>query len=140
MMLEDIRVNPLINTIMIEWRKPKYVPYLYDVSYSLVDQSSGLVYSRMESFLNEGSTTLCIRGIIRGTQCNWEVKAIYNSATLDSGVSGITQIERTDEGEYIIHCRKLAALSVHILLLLELRANQSFESTLNNYFHHRQIY
>ena len=100
MMLEDVRVIPLINTIIMKWKIPKYVPYYYMVSYSLVQQSSGLVYTQVETSLREYSSTFSIRGIIPGTQANWGLKAIYNTASLDSGVCGTTQNELSaDEGE-----------------------------------------
>ena len=99
MMLEDVRVIPLVNKILIKWKKPKYVPYHYHVSYSLVQQSSGLVYRQVATSSPKRSNTFSISDIIPGTQTKWVVKAIYNTATLDSGISGTTQFERSDEGE-----------------------------------------
>ena len=98
-MLQDVQVIPYRYMIIIKWKTPNYVPYHYLVSYSLVQQSNGLEYVRVQTNLWKHSNTFSIKDIIPGTQAKWELKAIYNSATLDSGISGITQIERSDEGE-----------------------------------------
>ena len=99
MMLEDFRVIQLIKSIILKWKKPKYVPYHYQVSYSMVQQSSGLVYRQVATSSPKCSNTFHISDIIPGTQTKFGVKAIYNKATLDNGISGTIQIKRSDEGE-----------------------------------------
>lgn len=98
-MLKDLYISTSRTSLVVEWRKPRFLPYWYIVSYNLIQQSDGLVYGWTKTSLNENSTKFSVRDISPGTLCKWELKAIYNSATLDSGISRITPIECSEAGE-----------------------------------------
>ena len=75
------------NSIQVRWKEPEYRPTLYELAlvckYDYNDQ-----INLMDKFtLLPQETTLTLTGLPASSECTFTLKAVYNPASIDAGIS-----------------------------------------------------
>lgn len=86
-MVKELLVTIGHSVIALEWSKPRFLPSKYTLTYSCSLRSTGRVYLQKKVELDKVSTVTMLENIEPDSQCRIKLKANYNPAMLDSGIS-----------------------------------------------------
>ena len=85
-MIQEFEIKPYESFVWLRWKTPEYLPMHYVLRYSLTRESSGLAYVKSEQ-LPPQSDFFIIKKVRLGSSCEVNLKAVYNPAALDKGIT-----------------------------------------------------
>ena len=86
-MIKEVEIKPHGSYIWLSWKTPEYLPANYVLQFSLTQESSGVVYAKMKWLLQSQSIFCMIQDVWPGSSCKLNLKAVYNPAALDEGIT-----------------------------------------------------
>ena len=87
-MIKDFEFKLQRSFLWLTWKTPQYLPTHYVLQYSLIEESFGVVYPQTKHCLSSHSYFFVIpNNVFLGSSCKVNLKAVYNSATLDKGIT-----------------------------------------------------
>ena len=94
-MIKDFEIKLQQSFLWLSWKTPQYLPTHYILEYSLIQESSELVYTQAKRVFPLQSDFFIIEYVWPGSLCKVNLKAVYNPAALDKGITEF--IERPDD-------------------------------------------
>ena len=75
------------NSIRAQWKKPHYSPMKWEIIATCKYECNDQIYLVNKTVLLPIETTLTFFGLASGSQCDFTLKAVYNPASIDEGIS-----------------------------------------------------
>ena len=86
-MIKDFEIKLQKSMLSLSWKTPEYLPTHYVLKYSLIQESSGLVYTDSERLITMLANSFIIEDVWLGSLGKLNLKAVYNPAALDEGIT-----------------------------------------------------
>ena len=96
-MIKDFMVDTTYDTVTISWVKPEYLPQLYKWTLSCTLACGNTSYITQSVTFGSSETQHFISNLFPGSCCEIRFFAVYNPASLDSGL--VKPVYTKEKGE-----------------------------------------
>ena len=87
-MIKTLETTANLNYVRVEWRRPKFEPMYYKLSYSCKLKHDVTDYiSKKFILIDSNEFTYKIRSVFPDSLCKLTLHAVYNLASVDSGIT-----------------------------------------------------
>ena len=94
-MIKDIFVFEYLNGIFVSWKKPKFLPFEYEIQATCYQSGCSNIYTRMERIFNPTATEGALTNILPSSFCEIKFLATYNRARIDPGITRMVSTPAT---------------------------------------------
>ena len=102
-MIKDFTVDTTYDTVTIRWDKPEYLPQLYEWTLSCTLACGNPPYVKQSVNIGSSETQDFISNLIPGSCCEIRFFAVYNPASLDSGLAKTVYTKEKGEQSMFIN-------------------------------------
>ena len=87
MMIKNLSIQRGATFIKLQWSAPKFHPYFYRQNVSCKLWQGSIPYLFLDIIIEFYATSSLVKSLRPGSQCEIRFKAVYNTATLDRGIT-----------------------------------------------------